>query len=306
MTRWFVLPRFGSCKPTPRWGGHKDRVSFNPFPLSNGHLDRVSFSSQSNATLSPHKDHHIIGVSCLGYNWVGNKNEGRIKAIQAQELKRTQMSLSIVTNLFGVIPDLGEDLIYLIVSWNEVYSSCMRFDGWKIGYIEVWWLGVFIAPTTKLTVGEGFCRMAHRTVRCATGHCPVRQPRHQAVGFWPLELLTTGPSDSPVCLLALLWLLRAQARTFHFYYSVADDRWRCVAVTPLAHRTVRWIIAERLPEFPKVASLELGSLVHRTLSGGAPDNPVRQTRAAFGLYFALVVWTLSWSFYWFVVNLWHL
>jgi hypothetical protein len=59
----------------------------------------------------------------------------------------------------------------------------------------VWWLGVFIAPTTKRTVGEGFCRMAHRTVRCATGHCPVRQPRDQVVGFRPLELLTTGPSD---------------------------------------------------------------------------------------------------------------
>jgi hypothetical protein len=26
------------------------------------------------------------------------------------------------------------------------------------------WLGVFIAPTTKVTVGEGFCRMAHRAV----------------------------------------------------------------------------------------------------------------------------------------------
>jgi hypothetical protein len=63
MTRWFVLPRFGSCKPTPRWGGHKDRVSFNPFPLSNGHLDRMSFSPQSIGTLSPHKDHHTIGVS---------------------------------------------------------------------------------------------------------------------------------------------------------------------------------------------------------------------------------------------------
>jgi hypothetical protein len=60
VTRWFVLPRFGSCKPTPRWGGHKDRVSFNPFPLSNGHLDRVSFSPQSNGTLSPHKDHHNL------------------------------------------------------------------------------------------------------------------------------------------------------------------------------------------------------------------------------------------------------
>jgi hypothetical protein len=42
-------------------------------------------------------------------------------------------------------------------------------------------LGVFIAPTTKTDVGEGCCRWAHRTVRCATGHCPVRQPRHPTV-----------------------------------------------------------------------------------------------------------------------------
>jgi hypothetical protein len=62
----------------------------------------------------------------------------------------------------------------------------------------VWWLGVFIAPTTNMAVGEGFYRMAYRTVQCATGHCPVRQPRHQAVGFRPLVLLTTGPPDSPV------------------------------------------------------------------------------------------------------------
>jgi hypothetical protein len=41
----------------------------------------------------------------------------------------TNVSLSLVTNLVGVIPDLGEDLISLIVSFNEVYSSCMRFDG---------------------------------------------------------------------------------------------------------------------------------------------------------------------------------
>jgi hypothetical protein len=40
---------------------------FQPFPLSNGHLDRVSFSSQSIWTISPHKDHHIIGVFCFDY-----------------------------------------------------------------------------------------------------------------------------------------------------------------------------------------------------------------------------------------------
>jgi hypothetical protein len=29
--------------------------------------------------------------------------------------------------------------------------------------------------------------------------------------------------------------------------------------------------------------------VHRTLSGGAPDSPVRQTRVPFGMSFALFV-----------------
>jgi hypothetical protein len=57
-----------------------------------------------------------------------------------------------------------------------------------LGCLEEWWLGVFIAPTTNMVVGEGFCRMAHRTVRCATRHCPVRQPRHQAVGERELGL----------------------------------------------------------------------------------------------------------------------
>jgi hypothetical protein len=60
------------------------------------------------------------------------------------------------------------------------------------------WLGVFITPTTKIVVGGGCCRMAHRTVRCATGYCSVRQPRHPTVRVRPLELLTSGPPDSPV------------------------------------------------------------------------------------------------------------
>jgi hypothetical protein len=48
--------------------------------------------------------------------------------------------------------------------------------------------GVFIAPTTKVAVGESCCRRAHRTVRCATGHYAVRQPRHPTVRVRPLEL----------------------------------------------------------------------------------------------------------------------
>jgi hypothetical protein len=214
----FTEVRF--LKPTPRWGGHKDRVSFNSFPLSNGHLDRVSFSSQSNGTLSPHKDHHTIGVSCLDYNWVDHKKEWERKAIQAQELKWTQVSLSLVTNWLEWSLDLGEDLISLVCLVLNAIALVRCRKSENLDPLKCGGWGVFIAPTTKRTVGEGFCRMTHRTVRCAIRHCPVHQPRHPAVGFWPLELLTTGSPDSPVVhrtiivhcplrLLALLWLLRA-------------------------------------------------------------------------------------------------
>jgi hypothetical protein len=49
---------------------------------------------------------------------------------------------------------------------------------------------VFIAPTTKMAVGEGFCRMVHRTVRCATGQsgAPATSP-----GRW---VSTVGASDN--------------------------------------------------------------------------------------------------------------
>jgi hypothetical protein len=44
--------------------------------------------------------------------------------------------------------------------------------------------------------------MAHWTVRCATGHCPVRQPRHPTIRVRSLELVfwatgqSGGASDS--------------------------------------------------------------------------------------------------------------
>jgi hypothetical protein len=150
-----------------------------------------------------------------------------------------------------------------------------------------------------MTVGEGFCRMAHRTVRCAS-HV-TRPLGSDRWSFWQLGH-RTDTIHCPVRLLRLLWLLRVVAhcsvllflcrRLLALYSRYSDG----TPDSPVLHQTVRWIIAEWLPEFPKVASLELGSLVYRTLSGGAPDSPVRQTRAAFGLSFALFIWTLSWTF----------
>jgi hypothetical protein len=222
---------------------------FQPFPSLKRSL-RPSEPFYSNGTLSPLQGPPELGVSCFDYKWVEHKKEGRRKAIQAQELKWTQMSLSLVTNFFGVIQTWERIWSLWLCLWMKSIALVWGLMAENLDSLKCGWLGVFIAPTTKVTVGEGFCRMAHRTVRCATGHCPVRQPCHTVVGFWLLELLTGGPPNSPVVhqtvtihcpvrLLALLWLLRAQTRTVHFYCSVADDHWRCVAVTTLAHQTVR-------------------------------------------------------------------
>jgi hypothetical protein len=187
-TRWFVLPRFDFCKPTSRWGGHEDQVSFNHFPLSNGHLDRVSFSSQSIGTLSPYTDYHTIGVSCLNYNWVGNKKERRRKAIQAQELKWTQLSLSLVHIWLEWSLDLGEDLISLFVSWSEVESSCIECSGWKLGCLEVLVVGGIYSPNHQSDRWGG-------CLSYGALDSLVRQPRHPTVRVRPLELWQVGPPD---------------------------------------------------------------------------------------------------------------
>jgi hypothetical protein len=84
---------------------------------------------------------------------------------------RTQINTNVTLSshyLIGMNFGLGRGFDLLFVSWNEVYSSCIECKWLKLGCLEVWWLGVFIAPTTKVTVGEAVCRMAHRTVRCAS------------------------------------------------------------------------------------------------------------------------------------------
>jgi hypothetical protein len=78
--------------------------------------------------------------------------------------------------------DLGEDLVSLECL---VLNAIALVRCWKLENLDAMnggVVGVFIAPTTKRGRWEAVCRMAHRTVRCATGHCLVRQPRQQAVG----------------------------------------------------------------------------------------------------------------------------
>jgi hypothetical protein len=131
---------------------------------------------------------------------------------------------------------------------------------------------------------------------------PVRQPRHPTVRVRPLELWHVGPPNSPVVHRTgtIHYLVRLLApaltlRKLSAHCSVVSRPLNSTVVlatvallgTPgslVLHRTVRWIIAEWLPKNPKLRSSEWISLVHRTLYGGTPDSPVRQTRAAFGWF----------------------
>jgi hypothetical protein len=144
--------------------------------------------------------------------------------------------------------------------------------------------GVFIAPTTKPTVGEArqprhptvrvltvFDRwstdfMSHRTIRCRTGQL-----------LFSVWCVLTLRSDSTAHCCALFTLLQT---------TVALDS-RCSAGAPdssVPHQTVRWIIAERLSRNSKVACLKEYGPGHQTLSGGTPDSAVRQTRVLFGFF----------------------
>jgi hypothetical protein len=122
-----------------------------------------------------------------------------------------------------------------------------------------------------------FCCLAHRTVRCTTGPCPVRisfllwrsrpleiQSRWRT-GHYPVH---TGQSGAPFWPLALPRVVRGlRGRPLARQTVGSPD-------SLVHHRTVRWFIAVRCRRSPKSSQFARVSLAHRTLSGAPPDSPV--------------------------------
>jgi hypothetical protein len=192
-----------------------------------------------------------------------------------------------------------------------------------LGLLEWRWLGVFIALNPQNNRWGGCCRWAHRTVWCATRHCPVRQPRHPTVRVLTQSTvgaltsggtgqsgaapdrhcslsgapLTCAPTSATNCS-AVRGTVQSTVAPKSCCSSGAPD-------SPVAHRTVRWIIAERRWRNPKVKSSEVyrpgaSDIVRwRTGQSGAPDQGT--------LRFLLLLsfWTLYLIFYWFVLNLYE-
>jgi hypothetical protein len=132
------------------------------------------------------------------------------------------------------------DCVFGVFSFALVLNENCR----RLGWLEWWWLGVFIAPTTISAVAvDG--HTGHNTV-----HCPV--PATSA-DHWGLERLTVEvfyPLAAPD-MSGAFWLLTSTLCTFTVH---AVDRWRCLLLLRwltghvLCTPTIRWIIAEWILE----------------------------------------------------------
>jgi hypothetical protein len=101
----------------------------------------------------------------------------RMRKKRSDPSARAQMNTNVALSSHYLIwsdSGLGRGFDIFGVSRIECYSSCNVLRMENLDAIECGVVGVFIAPTTKIWSLEGCCRMAHRIVRCATGHCPVR------------------------------------------------------------------------------------------------------------------------------------
>jgi hypothetical protein len=181
MTRWFVLPRFGSKEPSPRWGGHKEWVSFNPFPLSNGHLDRVSFLLNQTGHLDPTRTTTQL-VSLVLITSVLRTRMRKKKANQATRATKKHKNDPLTSpkdqNWIGDFDRIsGFDLCLGVLCFALVLNGVW----WMLGWLEWRWLGVFIALNHQfnrwgwlLSMGAPDSPVRHRTLSGALATSPNR------------------------------------------------------------------------------------------------------------------------------------
>jgi hypothetical protein len=147
--------------------------------------------------------------------------------------------------------------------WSSENLDGLNGGGW----------GVFIAPTTILAVvvdGAPDSPVVHRIGHCSvSGACHISDP----LGFgevdrWsPLSCSCTGQSGGTPDMSGAFWL--SALTSDRALYTFCSRPLAQVTVAPLAHRTVRWIIAQRPLENPESGLFEWCS------ASGTGQCPVR-------------------------------
>jgi hypothetical protein len=206
----FTEVRFLQTYSPLRWSQRPGLFQSFPYLKRSLRPSELLFSIKRDTTSPQGPPHNWCLLPRLQLSWSQERMRKR-----SNRSARGQMntSHSLVTNWLGMIYGLGRGFDLFGVSCIECYSSCKVWEFIKLGCFEVWVVGVFITPTTKLAVWW-------RLLSHGAPDSPVRLPCHPTIGFWPLELLSSGPPDSPVVhrtgpvdcpvrLLARAWLQRA-------------------------------------------------------------------------------------------------
>jgi hypothetical protein len=171
---------------------------FQPFPSLKWSLrpSELLFSIKRDTKSPQGPPHNWCLLPRLQLSW----NQERMKKksnSSTQELKWTQVSLSLATIWLEWSLDLGEDLISLIVSCLECYSSCMRCEAWKLGCNEWWVVGGIYSPNHQrsrwcrlLSHGAPDSPVRHRTLSGA----PATSPDHWILTIGASDIWATGQS----------------------------------------------------------------------------------------------------------------
>jgi len=146
---------------------------------------------------------------------------------------------------------------------------------------------------------------------------PVRQPRHPTVRVRPLELWQIGAPDSHCSLFGApsgvaLTLRTLSAHCSRSLFTFADDRW-CSSRCSAWHTGQSGATPDSPVNYSGVALQKPKAEQFRVNLPGAPDTVRWHTgqsgapdQGSLRLVLLLSFWTLTLTFYWFVLNLWHL
>jgi hypothetical protein len=131
-----------------------------------------------------------------------------------------------------------------------------------------------------------FCRLAHQTVRCTTGHCPVRISfliwRSRPLAIW--SRWRTGQSSAPFRPLARPRVSRgSRGRPLARPTDGSPDSPVNYSRTQLITSREQQVCLSQ-PSAPNTVRCTTGHcpMHHRALSGAPPDSPVPRDKVDFG------------------------
>jgi hypothetical protein len=158
---------------------------FQPFPSLKRSLrpSELLFSIKRNTKFPQGPPHNWCLLPWLQLSLITRRMRKKRSDPSARAQTNTNVALSS-HYLIWSDSGLGRGFVLFGVSRIECYSSCNVLKVGNLDAIECGVVGVFIAPTTKIWSLEGCCRMAHQTVRCATGTIRCASHVSQPLGFY--------------------------------------------------------------------------------------------------------------------------